>query len=181
MRSSWKSCVLVLAGLIAFSLPALAQSARHLPVPGYGAAKPVPNAQQLPDPNLNYKVVFVVSAAAHKVTQVNPGFVSVARYLNTLAEYGVPADHRHLVIVVHGPATYALLDNAAFRARNHGVDNPDIALIRSLTKAGVEIRVCGQGVLALKIDPKTLQSDVHLDLWALSTIVNYELHGYVRG
>lgn len=168
---------IALAALILFSGSALAQS---LPVPGYGAAKNIPGAQQMPDPAMTYKVIFDVAHAAPKMGQVNPGLITVARYLNTLAEHGVPADHRRLVIVLHKDATPIILNNAAFRARYHGHDNPDIALISSLTKAGVEVRVCGQAVLGHKIDPKTIQSDIHLDLWALSTLVNYQLQGYVH-
>jgi hypothetical protein len=35
-------------------------------------------------------------------------------------------------------------------------------------------------VLANKIDPKTIQPEIELDLWALTTIVNLEMRGYVR-
>lgn len=179
-KRSHASFALTLISLIAFSVPALAKSAKNLPVPGYGTAKEVPGAQQTPDPNLTYKVVFNVVNAAPKVNQANPGLVTVARYLNTLAKYGVPADHRKLVVVISRFATPIVLDNAAFRARYQGVDNPNIALMRSLTNAGVTLRVCGQAVAHFKIDPKTIQPDVHHDLWALSSTVNYELRGYVH-
>jgi intracellular sulfur oxidation DsrE/DsrF family protein len=177
MKKLWMGPVVALAVLMVLSTPAPAQS---LPVPGYGAAKDIPGAQQMPDPAMTYKVVFDISHATPKIDQVNPGLITVARYLNTLAAHGVPADHRQFVVVLHQGGTDMALDNAAFRARHNGHDNPDIALIRSLTNAGVEVRVCGQAVLARKIDPKTIQSDIHLDLWALSTIVNYQLEGYVH-
>jgi len=44
----------------------------------------------------------------------------------------------------------------------------------------VDFRVCGEAVLANKIDPKTIQPEIELDLWALTTIVNLEMRGYVR-
>ena len=56
----------------------------------------------------------------------------------------------------------------------------DITLIRSLKKAGVDFRVCGQAVMAKKVDPKAIQPEIELDLWALTTLVNLELRGYVH-
>jgi hypothetical protein len=41
-------------------------------------------------------------------------------------------------------------------------------------------RVCGQSVLANKIDPKTVQPEIELDLWALTTLVNLQSRGYIK-
>jgi hypothetical protein len=42
-----------------------------------------------------------------------------------------------------------------------------------------ELRVCGQGLLGKKVDPKDVLPDVQLDLWAMTTMVNLQLRGYV--
>lgn len=154
--------------------------AASLPIPDQEAAKPIPGAKELPDPNLTYKVVFDLAAAAPKIDEVNPGLTTVARYVNTLGKYGVPEDHRKIAVVFHRAVTEAILNNETFKARNQGHDNPNIALIREMKKAGVDFHVCGQAVLAHKIDPKTIQPEIQLDLWALTTIVNLQLHGYVH-
>ncbi len=154
--------------------------AQALPIPDGPVARDVPGAKDLPDPGAVYKVVFDLATAAPKIDEVNPGLIMVARYLNTLAKYGVPAEHRKLAVVFHQKATEVILDNDAFRARNEGHDNPNIALIRSLKEAGVDLRVCGQAVLANKIDPKTIQPEIELDLWALTTLVDFQLKGYVH-
>lgn len=180
MNRYWFACAAVLAASLVCSSTALARPAGTLPIPGYGAANPVPGAKELPNPNLTYKVVFDIAKAASKVDQVNPGLIVVARYFNTLAEHGVPADHRKIAVVFHKKATPIVLDNAAFKARNDGQNNPNIALIRSMKKAGIDFRVCGQSVLANQIDPKTIQPEIELDLWALTTLVNLQLHGYVH-
>lgn len=57
----------------------------------------------------------------------------------------------------------------SIQARHEGKDNPNVAIVRALKKAGVELHVCGQAVLARKIDPKTIQPEIQLDLWALTT------------
>jgi intracellular sulfur oxidation DsrE/DsrF family protein len=111
---------------------------------------------------------------------VNPMLTATARYLNTLAKYGVPAEHRKIAVVFHQGATSAILKNEEYKKRNNGQDNPNIAIIQALKKAGVEFHVCGQAVLGAKIDPKDIQPDIQLDLWALTTIINLELRGYVR-
>lgn len=170
----------VLAALLGLSGSVFAQSGQTLPIPGGAVAKDVPGAKELPDPNMTYKVVFDLSTAAPKVDDVNPGLSGVVRYVNTLAKYGVPADHRKIALVLHRNATEIILNNEAFKARNDGHDNPNIALIQSMKKAGVDFRVCGQSVLAHKIDPKTVLPEIEVDLWALTTLVNLQLHGYVH-
>ena len=159
---------------------AQSQPAANLPVAGYDAASDVPGAHELPDPSVTYKVVFDIAKAAPKAGEVNPGLATVARYLNTLAKYGVPADHRKLAVVIHQQGTPMVQNNAAYKAGHDGPDNPDIAIIQSLKRAGVDFRVCGQGVLAYKVDPKTIMPEIQLDVWALTTMVTLELQGYVH-
>ena len=151
-----------------------------LPIPNVAAARDVPGAKEVPDKSTEYKVLFDVARAPGKPTDVNPMLETAARYLNTLAKVGVPAEHRKIAIIFHQGGTPAILKNDEFKARNKGQDNPNIAIIQALRKAGVELHVCGQAVLASKIDPKDIQPEIQLDLWALTTIVNLETRGYVR-
>ena len=171
-------------GLAAAALALLAAAAgladaQQLPVPSQGLPGFLPGMKEVPDPGLTYKVVFDMSAAG-PLDKVHPMLVEAARYLNTLATYGVPPIRRQIAVVLHGAATQFVLNNAAFAARNHGRNNPDAALISAMKSAGVDFRVCGQAVLAEHIAPKDILPAVQLDLWALSTLVNLQLHGYVR-
>lgn len=126
------------------------------------------------------EVVFDLSRAAKNVGDVNPGLSGVARYVNTLAKYGVPPEHRKIAIVIHRDATEIIVDNATFKARNGGHDNPNLALIKNLKQAGVDLHVCGQAVLAKHIDPHTIVPEIQLDLWALTTLTTLQLEGYVH-
>ncbi len=164
---------------LAIATPASAQSPPPPAVPGYGAAKDVPNAAELPDPNMIYKVLFDVSKPAPKIDDVNPVLDMLARYVNTLDKWGVPPEHRKLAVIFHQGGDLLILNNAAYKART-GHDNPNIALIEKLSKAGVEFHACGQGVLANKVDPKTILPEINVDLWALVSIVNFEMRGYAR-
>jgi len=170
----------VLAVLIGLSGAAFAQSEQALPIPSGAVARDIAGAKELPDPNLTYKVVFNISKAAPKIDQVNPGFANIVRLLNTLAKNGVPADHRKIAVVINREATDIILNNEAFKALHEGHDNPNIAMIQTMKKAGVDFRVCGQSVLGHKMDPKTILPEIELDLWAMTTMLNLELHGYVH-
>ena len=180
MKKLWICAAAFLATSIGLSGSAFAQSAQPLPLPDSPVATDILGARELPDPNILYKVVFDIGKAAPRIDEVNPGLISIARYFNTLAKNGVPADHRKIVVVLHQGGTEMILNNAAFKARNDGHDNPNIAMIRSMKKAGIDFRVCGQAVLDRKIDPDTIMPEIQLDLWALTTIVNLELRGYVH-
>jgi intracellular sulfur oxidation DsrE/DsrF family protein len=161
--------------------PANADSAKPLLVPGYEAARDLPGARELPDPQTDYKVVFADGQDAKNPGDVNPMLPTIATYVNTLGKHGVPAEHRHIVIMFHQrtPDIDIVMSNDAYKAR-YNRDNPNIALIHALKQAGVDLRVCGQGLLGRKIDPQQVNPDVQIDLWAMTTLVNLQLKGYVR-
>ena len=180
MKKTVMSVAIVLAGMLGMAGQVGAQGTQTLPVAGVEPARDIPGAKEIPDANTEYKVLFDVGREAPKPTDVNPVLQAAARYLNTLAKVGVPASHRKLAVIFHQGGTPAILKNDAYKARNNGQDNPNIAIIQALKKAGVEFHVCGQAVLGMKIDPKDIQPEIEIDLWALTTIVNMELRGYVR-
>src|SRR5215831_15993715 len=179
MRRAAIGCVGVLALAAGSFAPAKAASNPVL-VPGYEATRDLPGAKELPDPKTDYKVVFADGQEA-KPGEVNPMLPTIATYLNTLGKYGVPAEHRHIVIMFHQrtPDIDIVMSNDAYRER-YNRDNPNIAIIHALKQAGVDIRVCGQGLIARKIDAKQVNPDVQIDLWAMTTLVNLQLKGYVR-
>jgi intracellular sulfur oxidation DsrE/DsrF family protein len=146
---------------------------------GYDAAKDFAGAKELPDPNVDYKVVFSVAANV-KAEEVHPTLKTIALYLNTLAHNGVPANHRHIAAVFHQGGGDAVLANEVYKSRHNGVDNPNIAILKELKQAGVELRVCGQGLLGKKLEPSQLLPGVQADLWAMTTMVNLQARGYVR-
>ena len=180
MKSFWIGTALIFAALMGLSGPAHAQSMQALPIPGIEAAIDIPGARELPDPSLTYKIAFDLGKGSPKIDEVNPGLIKIAEYFNTLAKNGVPADHRKVVVVFHQEGTDAVLTNAAFRARNDGHDNPNIALLQSMKKAGIDLRVCGQGVVHRKLDAAAILPEVELDLWAMTTFTTLQLRGYVR-
>jgi intracellular sulfur oxidation DsrE/DsrF family protein len=180
MKKVWIGAVAIFAILIALPGSARAQSAQTLPIPSVDAATDFPNEREMPDPSLAYKIVFDIGKASPKIDEVNPGLTFISRFFNTLAKGGVPADHRKFVVVFHQEGTEIALNNAAYKALKDGHDNPNIPLIKSMKQAGVDFRVCGQGVLARKIDMATILPEIQIDQWAMTTITNLQLRGYIR-
>jgi intracellular sulfur oxidation DsrE/DsrF family protein len=150
-----------------------------LPVASADAAKDFPGAKELPDPNTNYRVVFSVGAKV-KDDELHPTLKMIGLYLNTLARNGVPAKNRHIAAMFHQGGGDAVFSNEVYKARHNGVDNPNIAVLKELHEAGVELRVCGQGLMGKKVDPSQLLPGVQADLWAMVTMVNLQSRGYVR-
>jgi intracellular sulfur oxidation DsrE/DsrF family protein len=180
MKTLWIGALAVFAIMTALPRGAHAQAAQALPIPSVDAATDFPNEHEMPDPSLVYKIVFDIGKASPKIDDVNPGLTAISRYFNTLAKGGVPADHRKFVVVFHQEGTEFALNNAAYKALKDGHDNPNIPLMHSMKQAGIDFRVCGQGVIARKIDVATIQPEVQVDQWALTTITNLQLRGYIR-
>jgi len=176
---TWCMIFATAAASAGFVSSVVAQSTDALPVPNFQAARDVPGAQKLPDPTVMHKVVIDITGAAENIGDVNPRLAVAARYVNTLAKYGVPTEQRRIAVVLHRNATEIILNNEAFKARHDGHDNPNVALIKDLSAAGVKFHVCGQAVLGRDIDPETIMPEIQLDLWALTTLIDLQLDGYV--
>ena len=176
---------LIVPALLTWSLvaaPASVLAADQLAVAGYPVAHEVPGAHELPDPKTDYKIVWGIGQGAKDpTTEINPALPTLARYVNTLAKWGVPKEKRHIIVMFHQRSADfdIVMTNEAFKAK-YGKDNPNIALISALTKAGVEFRACGQAVLGRKIDAKSVNPDIQVDLWAMTTFFNLQMKGFVR-
>ena len=174
--------ITVIAAIAAISfMPSHAEEGGALLVPDMPVARDIPNAFELPDPDTNYKVVFSVNRDPANAEDVNPMFNAIATYVNTLGQHGVPPEHRNIVAMIHHRTEGfdIVMNNEAYKAR-HGRDNPNIEIIRKLTQAGVSIRLCGQGLVGREIDPKDVNPDIQVDLWAMTSIINLTMDGYVH-
>lgn len=168
--------------LIVFLVLALPRNAcaaeQQLPLPGYPVAIDVQDARERPDTNLDYKVVFDLNGGIPRTDGLSEGLLTVARFVNTLAQSGVPAEHRHVVAVIHDWATPIVMNDVAFASRNEGRLNPNRDLIRSLKAAGVDLRVCGQAMLASDIASGEVLPEIQIDLSAITTFATLQLRGY---
>jgi hypothetical protein len=53
-----------------------------------------------------------------------------------------------------------VFSNEVYKARHNGVDNPNIAVLKELHEARVELRVYGQRLMGKKVNPSRLRPGV---------------------
>lgn len=148
-------------------------------VPGFGTPLPAPTAEMQVDPSLRYRVVFAATRAAPTPESVLPALERAARLLNLLGAAGRRTAPGDVVVTVSGPATTAVLNDAAWRARHPGSGaNPNLPLIRALREAGAVVSVCSQALHGQKIAPADVDPSVRQDLAAVITLAALQAQGY---
>lgn len=146
-------------------------------IKGFGAVVPLPNAGLQPAKNADYKVVFNVTAWGTP-EQVQPGLERVARSVNLFTSAGVPLSRLHFIVVIHGPATPAVLDQGHYLEK-YGVGNPNVDLIAALEEAGVQVVVCGQALAHNKFPEAWVNPEVEVTLAAITDLIILQQQGYV--
>ncbi|QJW98945.1 DsrE family protein [Frigoriglobus tundricola] len=144
-------------------------------VPGYGAVVPLPDAVE--GPVKGSKVVFDVTGAAKDATAPLPGLVRAATLLNLAGASGLKASDLEIVIVLHGDATSAALDDAAYKDVT-GAGHPHADLMKKLKGAGVKFLVCGQAMARKGYDPKRVRAEVTVAASAVTAVVNHQARGF---
>ena len=146
-------------------------------IKGIGTVHVWPEAVLRPDANTTYKTIADVTKPAPSNDKMNPGLEHIARVVNVFAAAGVPLSHLKMIAVIHGPATPIALSDKEYQAR-FGHPNPNTALIEELTKAGVQVYVCGNALGEMQYTPAQVNSNIKVALSALSTLVILQNQGY---
>ena len=146
-------------------------------IKNYGKVVSLPNAGMQPDRNAEYKVVFNLTTGSD-ADKLNASLDKVARTVNIFGSAGVPTSRLHFVVVIHGPATPIVLDDAHHQEKFKNA-NPNSELIDALEKAGVKVVVCGQALAAHKFPHEWVNPKVEITLSALSDLIILEKQGYV--
>jgi len=141
---------------------------------------PVDNPTEIPDPNIDYKILFEVANnnPDSVIKEINYSLDEIARIINLHVASGVPAKRIFPVIVVHAGALHALKNNEAFQ-KKYKMDNPSIPLINDLKKMGAKFIVCGQAMQFVDIKKEELLPDIKISLTAQTVLTHYQLKGYV--
>ncbi len=146
-------------------------------IKNFGGVHPLPHAAVQPDAKTTYKAFFYVTWASSSPSKVNPGLVHLARAVNVMVASGVPLAQLHYVALIHEKAVFAILREPYYHLRT-GADNPNLALLHELHKAGVRLLVCGQALAAMKVRQSWIDPDVEISLSALSDEIIYGNKGY---
>lgn len=154
----------------------LAQQAKYPIVKEFGGIYEIPNSIN-PDSELNYKIVIDLKTLQQDKGSINSGLNNVARMMNLHGLGGVKPGNLSVAVVVHGGATEAILNNAAYQRKN-GVNNPNIKLMKALKEAGAELYVCGQSLLARGYEQDEVHTEVKVGLSMLTVVTTHMHDGY---
>jgi intracellular sulfur oxidation DsrE/DsrF family protein len=146
-------------------------------IKGYGGIYDLPDAEEKVDPSLDYNIIVEVVRASEKPEDVNWALNNVARLMNLHAMSGVPKEKLHVVLAIHGPAAFTVRNNEEYK-KEYGVDNPNLGIYKELQDAGVKIVVCGQSLIARKIDSDKMVPGIKVASSMLTTMTTYQLKGY---
>ena len=141
---------------------------------------PVANPTEIPDPALDYKLLFEITAKNPDSLskEINQSFDEVARILNLHFASGIPANKIIPVIVIHGPGLEAVSSNDVYQ-KKHKIDNPNLKLIHDFENAGAKIIVCGQAMEFFEYKKEDLLPEIKISLTAKTVLSRYQLEGYV--
>ena len=141
---------------------------------------PVKDPTEIPDPNIDYKILFELTGnnPDSTIKEINYGLDEIARVINLHIASGVPVKKIIPVIVVHAGALHVLKNNEAYQ-KKYKVDNPSIKLIDDLKKIGAKFIVCGQAMAFLEVTKEELLPDIKISLTAQTVLTHYQLKGYV--
>jgi intracellular sulfur oxidation DsrE/DsrF family protein len=143
----------------------------------------VPHIDEVPDPKLTYNVVVdftAISLTEKKKTDsvsINWGLQEVGRNINLHIAAGIPRNKINFVVAVHGGAVRSFYTNEAYQ-KKYKQDNPNLAVIKELSAAGVKFLLCGQSLNWLKIDRSMLLPEARIALTAQTVLTTYQLKGY---
>lgn len=146
-------------------------------VKNYGGIFEIPYAAEKPDPSLDYKIVIEVERESENPDSLSWAINNVARLVNLHVMGGVPKEKLDVVMVIHGGATYNVMDNAAY-FKKYKTNNPNLDLFKELEAAGVRIFVCGQSLINRKVDRTKMVPQVRVATSMLTTLTTYQLKGY---
>lgn len=146
-------------------------------IQGYGGVRPRPDLPSNLSAGMDYKVIVDVVHANQDHAQVSGSLVRLARLVNLMAYAGIPRDHVHIAVVLEDMAGYSVLTNDAYR-KLFNVDNPNLALLRQLKSAGVDLMVCAQALAENNWSDSDVTPDVTVTLSALTDFVVYGQRGY---
>lgn len=142
---------------------------------------PVKDPTEIPDPQIDYKLLFEVTSnnPDSAANEINFGLGEVARIINLHVASGIPLKKIFPVIVVHAAALNAITTNAYYQ-KHYKMDNPNIKLINDLKGLGAKFISCGQAMAFFDVKREDLLPIVKVSLTAQTVLSSYQLKGYVK-
>lgn len=182
MKNSLRLRFALLPACLGLCFQAQAASSQPPPIKplipeGYGWVV-VPRAAIAPQSGQVFHAIFSATAGAPAPDKPVPALVMAATELNALAASGMTVAQADFVIDFHSThADDALLDQPHYR-KKYGIDNPNLPLLAELRKAGVQIYVCAQQLLADRVPFEALSPDAVVASDGLIVLMTFQNRGY---
>lgn len=174
------SLCLALAATLLGRLPADAQDPTASPqweTPAVPAGEVVILPEAAIQPAPRSKVVFDITKQ-DKPDEVAKALVRVARWLNLNAAAGVEPRELGVALVLHGDATRAALSSPAYAKHTEADINPNLEVLRSLEKHGVQLYVCGQALAHKGYATTEVVPEVAVATAALTVLIQRQQAGF---
>ena len=146
-------------------------------IKGYGGIFDAPYAVEKPDPTMQYKIVIDIASNDAEPDGIAYSLTNVARLMNLHAMGGVPKENMHVVLAIHGPAAFSVMNNEEYKNK-YDVDSPYLELFKELKAAGVKMFACSQSLRGRSIDHTKMVPEVGVATSMLSVMTTYQLKGY---
>jgi hypothetical protein len=140
----------------------------------YGKVVKLPRAVH--QPRDGSKIVVDITKGGDR-EKLNSAVEKVCRFVNIYAAAGSDSASVDIAVVLHGDATLAVLNEAAYSTR-FNTNNPNLGCLRALKKAGVKVSVCGQSLTGKGAKPSDVSKYVDVAVSALTGLVNLQADGY---
>jgi intracellular sulfur oxidation DsrE/DsrF family protein len=174
------SSLLFLACFFLQAMSTFGQEIKPTPGPVFHDFGPVYTLESLDfmyDTTQQLKAIFDVDNKQTDPGENNGIISSLHRYYNMHVRSGIPEKNIHLAFVLHGNSTKDALMSSVYEER-FNVDNPNIALIKSLAEMGVGVYICGQSMLARGYNKEDLLPEVKVALSAMTVLTVYQMNNY---
>lgn len=171
-----KKFLLVLWATFVF-INLLAQKELHPVLKSFGALYDVPFATIRADSTMEYKIVIEFRQAIENPKDLHPFFEHIGRMYNLHIYDRVPQKNLHVAVVIFGPASECVLNNAAYRAK-FKTDNPNLKVFEEFRNAGVRVLVCGQSLVLHEINPAAITSSVEISSSRYTAVSTFQMKGY---
>jgi intracellular sulfur oxidation DsrE/DsrF family protein len=169
--------IITLFAIVFISFNVNAQTKLNPVIKDFGSCFDVPMAKIKADSTLEYKIVVEFRQGIDRHKEMHPNFEHIGRMYNAHIYDKVPQKRLHVVVVLFGPAAFAVLNNEAYKAK-FKTDNPNLKVLEDFKKAGIRTVVCGQSIMLFGIDPSTISSDVELSSSRFTTVSTCQMNGY---
>lgn len=141
----------------------------------YGENIPIKDGLNNPE-SQHFKIVFDVYTE-NETDAPHRGFNSIARFINMHVRAGVPFNNIDIALVIHGKASYDLMNDAAFKNKFEK-QNPSSDLLQKLFHNNVKVFVCGQSSSFLGLTKDQFNKSVHMSLSAMTANALLQQQGY---